>query len=217
MPAGTGLSRASAASSVPAGRGSSRVAPTRCAQNGIGWCWPWPPCWRSPTARVGRKPPPWPGPRTAAHPPRRLSLLRQGMACLGALLAQGRWWMRVWLRPRPGPYGPPAVARPGPGTLTRNPASVTQRPPPTPRLRARGPACTSPTQPTRTHGQPRGLSTRVAATQRPGRGRMAGGSATDPPHPEPHIYLSRAAPSVPACGAGADHGGPHPGAAGSGR
>ncbi len=41
--------------------------------------------------------------------PRRLSLLRQGMACLGALLAQGRWWTRVWLRPRPGPYGPPAV------------------------------------------------------------------------------------------------------------
>ena len=41
--------------------------------------------------------------------PRRLSLLRQGMACLGALLAQGRWWTRLWLRPRPGPYGPPAV------------------------------------------------------------------------------------------------------------
>lgn len=40
---------------------------------------------------------------------RRLSLLRQGMACLGALLAQGRWWTRVWLRPRRGPYGPLAV------------------------------------------------------------------------------------------------------------
>ena len=40
---------------------------------------------------------------------RRLSLLRQGMACLGALLAQGRWWTRVWLRPRRGPYRPSAV------------------------------------------------------------------------------------------------------------
>ena len=28
---------------------------------------------------------------------------------LGALLARGRWWTRLWLRPRPGPYGPPAV------------------------------------------------------------------------------------------------------------
>ena len=39
--------------------------------------------------------------------PRRLSLLRQGLACLGPLLVQGRLWTRVWLRPRP--YGPPGV------------------------------------------------------------------------------------------------------------
>ena len=45
----------------------------------------------------------------ARSPPRRLSLLRQGMACLGTLLAQERWWTRLWLRPRPGPYGPAAV------------------------------------------------------------------------------------------------------------
>ncbi|MCY4521617.1 MAG: hypothetical protein OXC13_12670, partial [Caldilineaceae bacterium] len=103
---------------APAGSGSARVAPTRCARDGTGWCWPWPACWRSPTARAGRKPPPWAGPPhgcaplptvPAATAPRRLSLLRQGMACLGALLAQGRWWTRLWLRPRPGPYGPPAM------------------------------------------------------------------------------------------------------------
>ena len=41
--------------------------------------------------------------------PRRLSLLRQGLTCLGPLLVQGRLWTRVWLRPRPGPYGPPGV------------------------------------------------------------------------------------------------------------
>ena len=45
----------------------------------------------------------------ALSAPRRLSLLRQGMACLGPLLVQGRLWTRVWLRPRPSPYGPPAV------------------------------------------------------------------------------------------------------------
>ena len=45
----------------------------------------------------------------ARSTPRRLSLLRQGMACLGTLLAQGRWWTRLWLWPRPGPYGLPAV------------------------------------------------------------------------------------------------------------
>ena len=43
---------------APAGSGSARGAPTRCAPGGTGWCWPWPPCWRGPTARVGRKPPP---------------------------------------------------------------------------------------------------------------------------------------------------------------
>lgn len=45
----------------------------------------------------------------ARSAPRRLSLLCQGMACLGTLLAQGHWWTRLWLRPRPGPYGPAAV------------------------------------------------------------------------------------------------------------
>ena len=34
---------------------------------------------------------------------------REKAACLGTLLAQGRWWTRVWLRPRRGPYGPLAV------------------------------------------------------------------------------------------------------------
>ena len=57
-PAGTGSSRASGGSSGPAGSGSARAAPTPCAPGGTGWCWPWPRCWRSPTARAGRKPPP---------------------------------------------------------------------------------------------------------------------------------------------------------------
>lgn len=38
-----------------------------------------------------------------------LSLLRQSLACLGALLTQGRWWTRGWLRPRLGSYKLPAV------------------------------------------------------------------------------------------------------------
>ncbi len=67
---------------------------------------------REEAAALGRPParlrtPPAPG--LVLSMPRRLSLLRQGLACLGALLAQGRWWTRVWLRPRPGSYGPPAV------------------------------------------------------------------------------------------------------------
>lgn len=111
----------------PAGSGSARGAPTRCAPGGTGWCWPWSPCWRSPRARAGRKPPPSAGsphdctpPAAVLEPaaPRRLSLLRQGMACLGP----------CWPRGAGGPgFGC------GPGTLTRSLASDTQRLLPTPR------------------------------------------------------------------------------------
>ncbi len=34
---------------------------------------------------------------------RRLSLLRQGAACLRRLLVRNRLWARVWLTPVPGP------------------------------------------------------------------------------------------------------------------
>ena len=67
---------------------------------------------REEAATLGRNPARLPAPPAtvpARSAPRRLSLLRQGMACLGTLLAQGRGWTRLWLRPRPGPYGPPAV------------------------------------------------------------------------------------------------------------
>ena len=44
---------------------------------------------RRPTARLPRR--------------RRVSLLRQGAACLRRLLARNRLWVRVWLTPVPGP------------------------------------------------------------------------------------------------------------------
>ncbi len=64
---------------------------------------------REEAAALGRSParlrtPPATGPVRST--PRRLSLLRQSMACLGALRAQGRWWTRVWLRPLRTPCAP---------------------------------------------------------------------------------------------------------------
>ena len=67
---------------------------------------------RAEAAAFGRNPARLRAPSAAApsrSAPRRLSLLRQGMAGLGSLPARGGWWTRLWLRPRPGPYGPPAV------------------------------------------------------------------------------------------------------------
>ncbi len=120
MPAGTGLNRASGGSSAPAGRGRARVASTRCARGGTGWCWPWPACWRWPTARAGRKPPPWAGPPHGCARPRlrRRSGRRPGASAGGARAWPA--WGPCW--PRDG-GGPGSGCGPGPGPTGRRPCA----------------------------------------------------------------------------------------------
>ena len=51
----------------------------------------------------------------AALPPRRHSLLQQGVALLRRLLLRGYLWACVWLRPTPGPDFSTRLRRADPG------------------------------------------------------------------------------------------------------
>ncbi len=87
---------------------------TRAAWAATGWCWRLLHCWPWPTVRAAKKPQRGtgrlrrpPAELDAAHrqtlPPRRHSLLQQGVALLRGLLLRGYLWACGWLRPTPGP------------------------------------------------------------------------------------------------------------------
>ena len=67
----------------------------------IGWCWRLPPGWPWPTARAGRKP------RRATWPPRRHSLLQQGVTLRRGFCGAGpSSHSSIALPPHPGHSGP---------------------------------------------------------------------------------------------------------------
>ena len=171
---------------APAGNGSARAAPIPCAQGGTGWRVPWPAAW--PRHAPGGSRCPRPQPRTAAVAPDRPA------SCARAWPAWGPCWPRgagggrgVWLRPRPGPYGR-GRPRPGPGTLTHSPASGTRSL--GHRHRGQTGASFTPSPTGRT-----AIRAACEPAQPPRNTRTAGERHSDPPpippHPVPHIYLSR--------------------------
>ena len=68
-----------------------------------------------PPGRLRRPPAELAAPHQTARPPRRHSLLQQGVAALRRLLLRGYLWACVWLRPTPGPDFRARLCRLDPG------------------------------------------------------------------------------------------------------